>query len=179
MSNLLPENLRDKIKKEYKLRLVIVSIIIVIIIQISLIIFMIPSWLSSFYKEKDFSLKNEEMSQFLSTLDIASTTSYIKLVNTKLATIDKSLDYPKLVPIIDNVLSKKTSGIKIDGIYFTVNSENTAVLNINGIGSTRESIVSFAEKLRETSYFKNVNLPISNLAKDKNIDFAISLNIEK
>ncbi len=179
MFNLLPKNLRDRIKKEYKLRLTIVSIISVIFIQVCFLVFVFPSWLSSYYKEKDFFLKNEEMSQFLSTLDIASTTSYIKLVNTKLTTIDKSLDYPKLIPIIDDVLSKKISGIKIDSIYFAVNNENTAVLNINGIGSTRESLVSFAEKLKETSYFKNVNLPISNLAKDKNIDFTISINIEK
>jgi hypothetical protein len=47
------------------------------------------------------------------------------------------------------------------------------------MGDKRESIVAFTDNLKKIDSFSKVDLPISNLAKDKNIDFSISINIEK
>lgn len=179
MFNLLPENLRKKIITEYKLRLVIVIILSVIIVQMSFLVFLFPSWLISYYKEKDSSIRNEEINQFLSTLDISSTTSYIRSLNTTLNIVNETLEYPKLVPVLDSILAKRTSNIRFKGINYSVNSSDSAVITLSGIGSTRESLVSFTKSLEQIESFKKVDLPISNLAKDKNIDFSISINIEK
>ncbi len=178
MFNLLPENLRNAVVKEYHLRLTIVVMVYVILIQVSFLIFLFPSWLVSFYKEKDFSSQSDELNKSLSTLDISSTTSFIKSFNTKIGIINDSLEYPKFVPILDDVLAKKTGTIRITGMYYTVNSINSGTLTLEGIGDTRESLVSFSDSLKTIGYFKKVDLPISNLAKDKNIDFTISINIE-
>lgn len=178
MFNLLPENLRKSIVSEYRLRLVVIVIVFIILIQVSFLVFLFPSWLVSFYKEKEFSLQSDEVNKSLSTLDISSTTSFIKSFNTKLGIINDSLDYPKFVPVMDEVLSKKPTSIRISGIYYSVNSANSSVLTLEGIGDTRESLVSFSESLRSVKNFKKVDLPISNLAKDKNIDFTISVTIE-
>lgn len=179
MFNLLPENLRKEIISEYRLRLIIVVVVFVIITQISFLVFLFPSWLTSFYKERDFLAMGDEVNKSLLSLDISSTTSYINSLNLTLNIIDESLEYPKLVPIINEVLSKKTSGIKIGAIYYSVDSKNTATLNINGISDKRETLVSFTESLKNVEYMKKVDLPLSNLAKDRNIDFSININIEK
>lgn len=179
MFNLLPNSLRKEIISEYRFRLLIVIMLFVILIQISFLVFLFPSWLSSYYKEKDFSLRSEEANKSLSTLDISSTTSYIKRLNSTLAVIDESLSYPNFNSIIDDVLKRKPTGVRIDGIYYTVNSKNTAGLAISGIGDKRDTLVSFSESLKDISYFKKVDLPISNLAKDKNIVFTINVDIEK
>ena len=178
MINLLSPIEKKKILKEYHLRLTIVVMVFVILIQVSFLIFLFPSWLVSFYKEKDFSSQSDELNKSLSTLDISSTTSFIKSFNTKIGIINDSLEYPKFVPILDDVLAKKTGAIRITGMYYTVNSINSGTLTLEGIGDTRESLVSFSDSLKTIGYFKKVDLPISNLAKDKNIDFTISINIE-
>ncbi len=178
MFNLLPENLRKSIVSEYRLRLTVVVMFFVILIQISFLIFLFPSWLVSFYKEKDFSNQSDELSKSLSTLDISSTTSFIKSFNSKIGIINESLEYPRFVPILDDILAKKSGTIRISGIYYTVNSINSGTLTLEGIGDSRESLVSFSDGLKSIEYFKKVDLPISNLAKDKNIDFTISINIE-
>lgn len=179
MFNLLPENLKEKIKKEYKLRLTIIAILFVIIAQLTFLIFLLPSWLNSYYKQKEYSGRKNEVSNFLSSLDISSTTAYIKSTNSILTIINDSLDYPKMSPVVMDILSKKKSSIKIGGIFYSVNSGNSATLSINGLASNREALVSFSDSLKEIEYFKKVDLPISNLAKDKNIDFSINVNIEK
>jgi hypothetical protein len=178
MFNLLPENLRKTITTEYRLRLAILAIVMVVLVQISFLIFLFPSWLVSYYKERDFSVQSDELNKSLSTLDISSTTAFIKSFNTKIGIINDSLEYPKFVPMVDEVIAKKTSSIRISGIYYTVNSANAGTLTLEGLGDTRESLVSFSDSLKTIQHFKKVDLPISNLAKDKNISFIISINVE-
>lgn len=179
MFNLLPDNLKERIKKEYKLRLIIVIVVFFILAELTFLVFLLPSWLNSYYKQKEYSGRINEVSNVLSNQDISSTTAYIKSTNNILTVINDSLDYPKLSPIVLDILSKKKPNIKLSGIFYSVNTGNTGTLSINGLASNREALVSFSESLREIEYFKKVDLPISNLAKDKNIDFSISINIEK
>ncbi|HRH27080.1 MAG TPA: hypothetical protein PLZ99_02895 [Parcubacteria group bacterium] len=179
MFNLLPENLKEQIKKDYHLRLSIIVLSFVILSQISFLIFLFPSWLISYYKEKDYLVKNDEISKNISAIPVASTTAVIKSLNEKLLNIDRTLEYPEVIPLIDSVISTKTSAIRIGDISYTVSGVNSGVLNINGMGEKRESIVNYSENLKKIDLFKKVDLPISNLAKDKNIDFSISINIEK
>lgn len=178
MFNLLPENLRKNIITDYRLRLTILSLLFVVLIQVCFLIFLFPTWLTSNYKEKDYLIRSEEMNTFLSTLDLASTTSNVKNLNNKLSTINENLSYPLSLPIINNILSKKTTNIKISGIYYTINSKNSGLVTVNGVSDKRDSLVLFAENLRSIPEFKKVDLPISNLAKDKNIEFTININIE-
>ncbi len=179
MFNLLPDSLKSKIKKEYKLRLVVVVLAFVLFVQFSFLVFLVPTWVSSFYREKEAVSQSNEMNAFLSTLNISSTTSFVKSVNSKLSLINSSLEYPKVIPILDELLLKKTDFISLKGFSYTANATTTATLNLIGVGSSRESLVSFVKSLEEISFFKNVDLPISNLAKDKNIDFSINININK
>lgn len=179
MFNLLPENLRKSIVTEYKLRLSIVVLLFVVLLQFSFLIFLFPSWLTSHYKEKDFLVKSDELNRSISALDVSSTTAFIKSINEKLSVANQTLEYPKLIPIIDSVISYKGTSIRLDGILYTVNGSNSGVLTINGMGDKRDSLVAYADSLKKIDSFKKVDLPISNLAKDKNIDFSISVNIEK
>jgi len=179
MFNLLPENIKSKIIKEYKLRLVVVSLIFVLFIQLSFLVFLVPTWVSSFYKEKEAIESSNQMNVFLSTLNISSTTSFVKSVNSKLSIINNSLEYSKAIPVIDEVLSKKTSSITLRGFNYLTTGTSTATLNLVGVGGTRDSLVSFVKSLEEVSFFSGVDLPISNLAKDKNIEFSININVNK
>ncbi len=179
MFNLLPENLRNKIKKEYRFRLAIVVLSFVILSQISFLVFLFPSWLISFYKEKDYLVKSDEISKTISALDVASTTSFIKVLNQKLSNINEAMEYPAMMPVFDSILSVKSSAIRLSGIYYTSTDSNSAVVTISGMSDKRDSLVSFTDSLRKIDSFASVDLPISNLAKDKNIDFTVSINIEK
>lgn len=179
MFNLLPENLKKKITREYKLRLTIIILAFVISTQVFLLVFLFPSWLLSFYRGKDFLVRSDEINRFLSAEDVSSTISYIKVLNSKLKIIDENQNYPELIPVLNSVLKERTSNIRINGISYTVNSANSGVLTLSGIGGSRESLVSFSKKIKEIEFFKKVDLPLSNLAKDKDIEFSININIEK
>ena len=177
MFNLLPKNLKEKIKTEYKLRKITVILIFIICLQLSFLIFLTPSWLISFYKEKEVTSQSEEIKKHLSDSSLSKVIVTIRGINTKLNIINSVLKYPKIVPFINTILSKKTSSIKIDELAYVLGQENTAEIIIGGTSLTREALVSFVKALEDSKSFNKVNLPISNLAKDKNISFSISLQI--
>jgi len=61
MFNLLPQNLKQKIKSEYALRRMVVILSFVIFLQVSSIVFTLPLWFISGFKEKEAVLQKKYM----------------------------------------------------------------------------------------------------------------------
>lgn len=119
----------------------------------------------------------DEMNSNLSVLNIASTTSNIKALNNNLTIMDKILSYPKIVHYLNIVFLNKSKPISIDDVSYIDTNEKNAVLTINGSSATREALLSFVKNLQTSGAFSAVDLPISNYAKDKDLDFSIKLTI--
>lgn len=179
MFNLLPDNLKKKIKTEYSLRRLIVVIFSVVFVQVVCLVFLFPSWLISSYKEDDIISQTEEMSKSELLSSASSTASDIISINSKLNAIDSSLSYLTIIPYINGIISNKTGDIHISDFTYTSNSSTTGTITLNGVSLTRESLVGFVKSLEGSDLFKSVDLPISNFAKDRNINFSININIEK
>ncbi len=177
MFNLLPETFKEKIKAEYKLRRLVLILAFVIFIQSSFLIFLFPSWLISLYKEKEVASQIEEINKSSVAANANSISSIIKSTNSKLKVINNTLEYPRLIPFVDTVISKKSENIHLIGILYSGTGRSTATLSIEGISSTREALVSFVKNLEKSGMFRKVDLPVSNLAKDKDIKFSMSLTI--
>lgn len=179
MFNLLPTNLKLDIKKEYNLRRLIMFFTFVVAVQVSFLVFMFPTWLVSMYKEQIVKIEYEKMNQLLSDSNINPTTETIESINKKLNLINNSLAYVELRPMIDTVISQRNRTIFIDQFSFSSKNKDSAVLAIGGIANTRDALVSFVDRLEASGLFKKVDLPISNLAKDKDIDFTVELTVDK
>jgi hypothetical protein len=179
MFNLLPDSLKKEIKAEYKLRVIIVILVFVLFIQLSFLVFIFPSWLISLYKEKETVAQAEEMSKSERVSNINSLTSIVTDTNTKLNMLNNTLEYPEFLPLANSILAQKTSSIKLDQFYYTSQSPVTGTISLNGVSATRDSLVAFVKSLQETKLFKSVDLPVSNLTKDKNIKFSLTLTISQ
>lgn len=175
MFNLLPGSIKREIVSEYRIRRVVVILIFVILTQILTMISLFPSWVVSRTREQGVSLELEKTRKSDLSSDANGIKDKIKLINNEVNLLSTSLEYPRLSPFIDYVLSKKTSSIKLNS--FSYNDGNSWTLSIKGVSSSRESLVEFVDSLKSENIFKSVDLPVSNLAKNRNIDFSITLNI--
>lgn len=179
MFNLLPENLKSRIKSEYNLRRIIVICYFVIFIGATFLVFLFPSWIISLYKEKEISLQAEKNNQSTLEADVQVVSTNIKKINLELRTVNTSLDYKKVIPLIDTILSQRTNTIKINELTYTGEDVSNTTMFIEGISATRGALSTFVKKLEDTKLFKSVNLPISNFAKERDINFSITLTLEK
>ena len=177
MFNLLQDNLKEKIKADYKFRRLSVFLSFIIFLQVSFLIFLLPSWIISLFREREAISQIEKMNQSLLSQNKDSVASIITGTNAKLNIINNILNYPEVIPIVNVILSNKTSSIYLNGLTYTSTNASTSVLTIQGISLTRESLVSFVKNLEKSGAFKVVDLPVSNLAKDKNISFSINLSV--
>ncbi len=178
MFNLIPQDLKEEIKKDYKLKRLILIFLFIIFVEVSLLIFLFPTWLISFYKEKDVVSRSKEIKDASLGNTASETINTIKSLNSKLGAINNTLEYPKLNPLVKYILSKKTSFISINRIVYTRKGETAATMNLGGVSATRESLLSFVKSLEDGKVFKKVDLPISNFAKDRNLNFSINISIE-
>ena len=175
MFNVLPDNLKAKIKTLYRGRLLVVIFIFIFFIQLAFLIFLLPSWVISEAKENEIILQTEEINNLAP--ELSSFSSLISSTNVKLGILNSALQYPVLIPLINTVVSSKTRAVLLNQFTYSLTGTSTATLAIRGISNTREALVSFAKNLQNTKKFKTVDLPISNLAKDKDLDFSINLVI--
>ena len=177
MFNLLPESLKTEIKKEYHLRRAVVVFAFLVFIGGTFLIFLFPSWIISFYKEKQISQQAEQNNQASLLTEVGEVNTNIKNINLELQTINASLEYKKIIPFINSVLLKKTRSITLNEITYNSSDPQNSTILIEGVSSTRNSLLAFVKSLEDSQAFKKVDLPISNFAKDRNINFSISLTI--
>ncbi len=179
MFNLLPENLKAKIKSDYKLRFFIIIIIFFICVEISFLILLLPSWLISINKEQNAVLETNNANESQLSKDASPVSLIITATNQRLTAIDKTLQYPEFFPILNTILDNKTSSIRLTQFLYTPKDSANATLSLGGVSTTREALVSFVKALQTSGAFATVDLPISNLAKDTNISFLVNLTILK
>lgn len=178
MFNLLPENLKNKIKKDYNLRRAVVVFAFIIFLGATFLVFLFPSWIVSIYKEEQFSLQAKNSNQSTLEGDVNVVALNIKKINSELRTVDTAFGNRKVIPTINIILSKKTKSISIKELTYKSEDPTNVTVFIEGVSATRGSLLAFVKSLEETKAFKAVNLPISNFAKDKDIAFSINLILE-
>ena len=178
MFNLLPESIKNEIRKEYNFRRMVTVFIFLIFIGATMLVFVFPSWIVSVYKEKQINLQAQETNQAESVAKIKAVSAEINKINAELKTIDTALEYKKVLPILNTILSKRPSAILVNEITYDSKGPTSAVVLLEGVSATRGSLLTFVKSLEDSNSFKSVDLPISNFAKDKNIFFSLTLTIE-
>lgn len=180
MFNLLPKESKKIIIKDYHVRRRSVILTFIIFVQISLIIFLLPILTFSYFKEKELTAETKILGDSSAYKDADAVAKVINSTNTNLALFESTLSNPQIIPFIDKVISYKTNSLTFtDFIYEYKQDEDMTLLTVRGMASTRDSLVSFVRNLEESGVWSEVDLPVSNLARDRNIDFMISLYFKK
>lgn len=105
-----------------------------------------------------------------------------KEIEAEVRTLKEKLSYAKAdagdVPfssVLERVGSRREPGISITSISLRRGAEKGAI-SISGRASTREALVAFAKSLQGEPSFSRVDLPVSSLAKSRDIPFSIGID---
>jgi len=77
--------------------------------------------------------------------------------------------------VMNEIIFKKTPGIKITEIFYENNPETGKRINVSGQAPNRETLLLFRQALEDNTAFSKVDLPISNFVKGSNIQFYLNL----
>lgn len=193
MINLLPDSNKKEIKKEYYTRLGVVVAIFLSALLVVRIASLLPSYLLISAKHKSFLERSNSAGHQDIQAKRESLEKVVTEINAKVAMLsgpEKATPSPEKV--FSEIISKKPSGIQLNSLSYedatqsgTKRTENASApqnirLSIVGTAKERNTLLSFVEMLNKDPLFSSVDLPISSLVKDRDLNFtlAVSLNVE-
>ncbi|HCC05530.1 TPA: hypothetical protein DEP58_04505 [Patescibacteria group bacterium] len=173
LQNLLPKEQKKILEREYYVRLATVVAFTLAGAVIVGCVALVPA-----YMQVAGELRLREATYELHQKDVEDNSSLVQEVSQSslmLTFLEEKYSQEKLTTLLDEVFKERPSGISITGFSY---KRNDSVLALQGIASTRDLVVPFARALEANQYFEEAPVPISNLAKNTNLDFNLSIILE-
>lgn len=180
MINLLPKDEKEKLEKEQKQRFWVLALSL---FSATLFLGFVMLW-PAYFLAGDFfddgldstSLKPEDA---ISNEKIQNLPLEIK---SKLALFRPNTAVLSPADYFFEIAENLPAGVVVNSISFRLSqnykNKTGQVISISGLAASRELLISFAERLQKIKLFSEVEIPVSNLTKDKNLPFSINIFIE-
>lgn len=185
MINLLPKPEKDSIRKEYRLRVAVVSFAILSLALVLAVFSFLPTYLFTLSRYQAFLTESQSDETQSRISQVKGMEATVRNVNSKIDLLKSAANTPMVKDIFLEILESKTSGITITELSYdfggvtSKKGKETAVspsnISVTGMSSDRAALLAFKDALSQKKEFKTVDLPISSLVKDTDLSFSINL----
>lgn len=179
MINVLPENEKVLLRKEYRIRLVTVVLFIVSILLVVGVFLLTPFYILAQDKITALEIQLKQYDQSKTDSSADDLTKIISEINQNLELLNSE---PSRTSIVDNVLSPilsaRSNNIKISRIFYSIKMDGKSMVELNGIAVDRVALRSFEDALRKNPNIESTKLPVSNFTKKSDIDFSINITLK-
>jgi len=177
MANLLPLAQKHKVRKEYKMRRMIVMFALAAFLFSAGIVLLVPQYIALSIRER---VANEEAVSIKDQIAQKTETDPEEIISETNSRIN-SLTKPPAAgygayDIFMEITDGKSDDIGITGMFYNFDN-NEMKVTVNGIAKNRKSLSGFAGVLESKKIFYDTELPISNFVKEEDIDFALTLKV--
>ncbi|MAG12720.1 hypothetical protein CL630_02795 [bacterium] len=178
MVNLLPTGEKLRIRKIYKARLLISALVFSFVVGAVGAAALLPAFFWSFVKDREARQRLVVVEQVISIEERKNIRESVADANQKIVLLAETKG--KISPIheiIETILARKTSGIALTAFFSEQKSVDgkERAMTLSGISQNRSTLLFFVNELREEDIFTEVNVPVSNFAKNRDIPFSISI----
>lgn len=176
MINLLPPAEKQRMKKEYKLRVFTVYFFFIGTALLIALVLLLPSYFLANVIEGDAKREVAILENSSESTEREEINAELLLIKERLRAITKVEDRTELYEVIDTIANVGGNSISISSISYSrgFDGEHSTLL-LGGIALTRDGLLAFTKTLEENELFAEVNLPVSSLAQDQNIEFNIDV----
>ncbi len=177
MINLIPNEEKKLMVRNFYYRLATVFFIALGFCAAIACVVLLPSY---FLSSTKYSLMNQKLEHEKSIPVDALDQETLKLLSAlenKLSIIEKAEKnkFSIVKSVVNQLILKSVPDVKINQITFGKDDKDGQVVSIKGTAPSREKLLLFRQSLEGNSFFKKVDLPISNFVKGSNIQFYIRL----
>ena len=178
MFKLLTAEERQKVVREYVIRRTIIILLGVISVSVVGIIGFLPSYVLSNARQSDALERTRLIDASVKKGDETTLQAWLIKTKGKLQLLAPELDIDRPSDFVDKIVAQKIAGIRIKGLSWT-KAGNTLALSVSGVALDRQVLIEFEESLNSSGNFSAVTIPVSNLVRDKDIDFQVKLSPPK
>lgn len=175
MINLVPPQAKRNIKIEYFSRLGIATASVVIILLIIILSLSLPRIL--LLQGQHYSIDSEHKLSIGENNTIDEYVASIKEMNSLVKDIKQLLPKDQVVTLLENIQSYESTAVKFESVSLQRVEDIVSSVSVTGVADTRQSLADLRERLLSDPNIAEVDLPIGNLAKDKNISFHLTVHL--
>ena len=158
------------------MRKAIVLFLFLFVSGIIAVIFLLPSNILSASKAAGIEKQIQNARNSVIFKEADSLNASLKNINLKLSSLTSFKNTISTESLFVKIIDKKTSNIRISNFsYKKASGKEQSSTTISGVARDRESLSQFVKALESEPLFTTVNLPVSNLTKNKNPDFSIEI----
>ncbi len=176
MINLIPPGGHAVMRREYLLRVSATVSFLFTGVFVFLTIALIPTYVLVEAQINTFALDERDNSKEDALKNAEAEVSRVKAILTQLKSTPDTITASD---VIDEV--RKSASPNIFFKTFDVNASAGIIesIHVQGIAPTRETLAGLKRALEESKIFLRAEVPISDLARDADLPFAITITLEK
>lgn len=175
MVNLLPETAQHSLHKAYYQRLGVFALFLAALAAGSSAALLLPSYIFAtadlMAAKQSFSDANAAVSP-LSVSDRAAITQASEGIQL-MRTYPRS---PRIASLVAAAMHAATNGVVVTQVMVVPAPDGSAAVSISGKAADREALLSLEGALRTSGTFTGVSVPLSDLAGNADIPFALSFS---
>lgn len=176
MINLIPPTAKKSILREYWLRVLSVWFAVWSIALLIGVAVLVPSYVLIVSQVKVYSESATKASQKI--LDFENVSKDLVRSSQLAGTLLSGLKDPRMSDYTARFKELQSSGISISKITVSRAEVGLGPAQLSGEAKNRQALADFRDRLRAQPEVSAVDLPISNLAKDKDIQFSLSVTFK-
>lgn len=177
MINLLPEQYKKELNRDYQFRRLAVILLFGFLLTLCVAVLLAPSYVLSLYRLQGVSTKAVTLQTSQGGTSDAELKRKIADAKALLETLRPEA-YTTPSRIIDLLVKDKTADNIITDISYARSGSSVSVI-VRGLAKTRKGLVAFVDQLNHESAIDKVDIPISHFAKDTDIGFMFTITAAK
>jgi len=173
MINLIPPIVRKAVIKEYWTRVISVFLFIVSLVSLGIFVFALPVYVLVSDQVDVYAQSAAEASKRVAEYDLSA--GALIRANQMAQKIFELREVDRFTDAVTLLESLQSEDVVITSFQLERAQNKVGPVMIIGEASTRQALADFRDRLLKQPEISDVVLPISNLAKDKDIEFSISV----
>lgn len=170
MFKLLTEESKIKVAREYALRRLVVAVAAFSTALAVLAAGIFPSYVLSKAKRSEEAAKANAALAGEGEVESSWFSDLIR----KLEALTPGLDANPPSFVMEDAVRERGTGIRITELTWS-ETQGVKSLAVSGIARDRQSLLTYESRLKASGHFSSVALPLSNLARERDISFQIKL----
>lgn len=173
MINLIPNSAKRSIVKEYWMRVLSVWFLVWSIVLLMSAVAFLPAYVLISSQVKIYEQSALEASEKVATYENVSV-ALVQASQEAKVVIDEMAQH-RLSSYLKRIEGLQGEGITVNDIRLSRLEQGVGPIIVQGLARDRQTLAAFRDRLQADPLVKEVELPISNLAQDRDIVFTLTV----
>lgn len=176
--NLLPIKDAKRVLWEHRRRVAIVCMLLLMCSAVVALLFIIPSFIVVWSGASGFDDQLKATKILVDLQRKQSGGSEVVELSERSVLLEGSLSRRTATSILEDIAPRIPEGVSVRQFAYSLGNEEISVL-ILGTATTRAALIAFGDALRQSPLFSRVDVPVSSLAKNENIEFTLTVSLDE